>query len=285
MIGEPRPRRRGAAAAHDADVIAVRNIEVGGENGVQLDERFGSDLHQVGNAPGLRTALVMGQYPAGRQVQRVLGVEFLRDRPMVDVDETRPAIRGREGFGEHARRAIATSWARPVHASLGVEARIVDADSLPGVGVSAYELLDSLGTDDGPSALLVMGTNPVVSAPRSRSVTDRLRSLDLLVVCDPFLSETAELADVVLPVAQWAEESGTMTNLEGRVLQRQRLMPPPAGVRTDLEVLSALADRLGCSTGFAAEPAEVFEELRLATAGAIADYSGIDATRLNSEVA
>jgi assimilatory nitrate reductase catalytic subunit len=159
----------------------------------------------------------------------------------------------------------------------------VDADSLPGVGVSAYELLESLGTDDGPSALLVMGTNPVVSAPRSGGVTDRLRSLDLLVVCDPFLSETAELADVVLPVAQWAEESGTMTNLEGRVLQRQRLMAPPAGVRTDLEVLSALADRLGCSTGFAAEPAEVFAELRLATAGAIADYSGIDDMRLNSE--
>ncbi len=43
----------------------------------------------------------------------------------------------------------------------------VDADSLPGVGVSAYELLDSLGSADGPSALLVMGTNPVVSAPRS----------------------------------------------------------------------------------------------------------------------
>ena len=159
----------------------------------------------------------------------------------------------------------------------------VAADSLPAVGVSAYELLDSLGTADGPSALLVMGTNPVVSAPRSTSVTDRLRSLDLLVVCDPFLSETAELADVVLPVAQWAEESGTMTNLEGRVLRRQRLMPPPPGVRTDLDVLSALADRLGCPTGFAAEPAEVFAELRRATEGAIADYSGIDDAHLDSE--
>src|SRR5207237_9639346 len=93
----------------------------------------------------------------------------------------------------------------------------------------------------------------------------------------------AELADVVLPVAQWAEESGTMTNLEGRVLRRQRLMAPPVGVRTDLEVLSALAARLGCLTGFAHEPADVFAELRRATDGAIADYSGIDDARLDSE--
>ena len=52
------------------------------------------------------------------------------------------------------------------------------------------------------------------------------------------LSETAALADVVLPVTQWAEETGTMTNLEGRVMLRQRAITPPAGVRSDLDVLA-----------------------------------------------
>ena len=159
----------------------------------------------------------------------------------------------------------------------------IDAEALPTAGVSAYELLDSLGTDGGPSAMLVMGSNPVVSAPRSAHVRERLSALELLVVCDPFMSETAELADVVLPVAQWAEESGTMTNLEGRVLRRRRLMAPPGGVRTDLEVLSALAQRLGHPTGFSAAPDEVFAELRRATSGGPADYAGVSDERLDDE--
>ncbi|EWM67509.1 NAD-dependent formate dehydrogenase, alpha subunit, partial [Micromonospora sp. M42] len=95
----------------------------------------------------------------------------------------------------------------------------VDPDSLPGPGVPAYQLLDALGTPSGARALLVFGSNPVVSAPRAARVESRLRALDLLVVADFVRSETAELADVVLPVAQWAEENGTMTNLEGRVLR------------------------------------------------------------------
>jgi assimilatory nitrate reductase catalytic subunit len=158
----------------------------------------------------------------------------------------------------------------------------VDPDSLPKPGVAAYELLDSLGTPSGPAALLVMGSNPAVSAPRSAHIRERLAAVSLLVVCDPFLSETAELADVVLPVAQWAEESGTMTNLEGRVLRRQRLLPPPLGVRTDLAVLAELASRLGHPAGFDAAPETVFAEIRRATAGAPADYAGITDDRLDS---
>ncbi len=91
----------------------------------------------------------------------------------------------------------------------------------------------------GPKALLVFGSNPVVSAPRARRVEARLKSLDLLVVADFVLSETAAIADVVLPTAQWAEEEGTMTNLEGRVIRRQALREPPPGVWTDLEVIAA----------------------------------------------
>ncbi|MEU1361523.1 molybdopterin oxidoreductase family protein [Micromonospora zamorensis] len=165
----------------------------------------------------------------------------------------------------------------------------VSADELPGPGVPAYQLLDSLGTPDGPRALLVFGSNPVVSAPRASRIEGRLRDLDLLVVADLLLSETAALADVVLPTAQWAEEDGTMTNLEGRVLRRRALRPPPPDVRTDLDIISELAARLApdeaaateAAARFPADPAAVFAELRRASAGGIADYAGISWARID----
>ncbi|WP_030989252.1 molybdopterin oxidoreductase family protein [Streptomyces sp. NRRL WC-3744] len=167
-----------------------------------------------------------------------------------------------------ARRHVAGVWG-------------VDPDSLPGPGRSAYELLDALGTD--VRALLLMGSNPVVSAPRAAHVEQRLRSLDFLAVADVVLSETAELADVVLPVTQWAEETGTTTSLEGRVLLRRQAVAPPPGVHSDLYVLHELADRLGVEKGFPTDPEEIFEELRRASAGGPADYSGITYRRLAEE--
>ncbi len=128
-----------------------------------------------------------------------------------------------------------------------------------------------------------MGSNPVVSAPHAAHIEDRIRSLDFLAVADVVLSETAALADVVLPVTQWAEETGTTTNLEGRVLLRRRALTPPPGVRTDLEVLHGLAARLGIEKGFPTAPEEVFDELRRASAGGPADYSGISYARIEAE--
>jgi assimilatory nitrate reductase catalytic subunit len=162
-----------------------------------------------------------------------------------------------------ARRHIAEIW--------GVQ-------DLPGPGVSATELLTN---PDGPKAMLIFGSNPVVSAPRAARVAERLKALDLLVVADFVRSETAALADVVLPTAQWAEEDGTMTNLEGRVIRRRALREPPPGVRTDLTVLAELAARLG--RPFDAEPHAVFTELRRASAGGPADYAGVTWDRIDAE--
>jgi assimilatory nitrate reductase catalytic subunit len=161
----------------------------------------------------------------------------------------------------------------------------IDPDTLPGPGRSAYELLDALGRDtpDGVRGLLLLASNPVVSAPRAAHVEARMRALDFLLVCDVVLSESAQLADVVLPVTQWAEETGTMTNLEGRVLLRRRAAAPPPGCRSDLWVMRELAARLGWQKGFPDDPEEVFEELRLASAGGKADYSGISYRRIAEE--
>jgi assimilatory nitrate reductase catalytic subunit len=159
----------------------------------------------------------------------------------------------------------------------------IDPDDLPMPGRSAFELLDALGTDGGVRTLLVLASNVAVSAPDARRVISRLGDLDFLAVSDFFLSETAELADVVLPSAMWAEEDGTMTNLEGRVIRRRKALDPPTGVPDDLQLLAMLAARLGAGDTFSGDPETVFEELRRASAGGIADYSGISYGRIDDE--
>ncbi len=159
----------------------------------------------------------------------------------------------------------------------------IDPAELPQPGLSAFEMLDRLGTPGGVRALLVLASNLVVSAPDVNRVRDRLAALDLLVVSDIFLSETAELADVVFPTAQWAEEEGTMTNLEGRVMRRRQALRPPEGVHDDLHLMKELAERLGRGQYFSTDPREVFDELRRASAGGIADYSGISYDRIEAE--
>jgi assimilatory nitrate reductase catalytic subunit len=154
-------------------------------------------------------------------------------------------------------------------------------DDLPAPGRSACEIFAAFG--DEIRGLFLAGSNIVVSAPDSAGLGRRLEQLDLVVVAELFLSETAAHADVVLPVTQWAEEDGTMTNLEGRVLLRRRLKPPPEGVWTDAQVLKALADRLGAGEHFCDDARTIFEELRRATAGAVADYAGISYERIARE--
>ncbi|MES1173088.1 MAG: molybdopterin oxidoreductase family protein [Myxococcales bacterium] len=168
---------------------------------------------------------------------------------------------------EH-RKAIAKVWG-------------IEPSELPRKGKSAYELLDSLGPKGGIRGLLVLGSNVAVASPHASNIVDKLAQLELLVVCDAFHNDTSKTADVVLPITQWAEEEGTLTNLEGRVILRQKVSTAPPGVKSDLEILCALAARLGVKHGFSFASTEaVFDELREATRGGKADYSGIDYAKI-----
>ena len=198
-----------------------------------------------------------------------------------------------QGGREHGQKADQLPGYRMIDDPAAREhvARVwgVAPETLPAKGRSAYELLDSLGRvgdgrdADGPRALLVLGSNIVVSAPRATHVAERLAALDLLVVCDLVMSETAAMADVVLPVTQWAEETGTMTNLEGRVILREQAVAPPKGVRSDLDVIAGLAQRLDSPVAFSTDPEEIFAELGRASSGGKADYSGISYDRIRDE--
>ena len=192
-----------------------------------------------------------------------------------------------QGGREHGQKADQLPGYRriadPKHRAAVASVWGVDPESLPKPGLSACELLGALGPAGGVRALLIFASNVVVSAPEAHRVKQRLDDLDLLVVADPFLSETAARADVVLPVAQWAEEDGTMTNLEGRVILRTRAKAPPPGVWTDAEIIEALASRLGSRASFASDAATTFTELRRASAGGAADYAGISYDRIGEE--
>jgi len=151
-------------------------------------------------------------------------------------------------------------------------------------GLTGAEIFDALGTRI--AGLFVLGSNPVVSAPRTAQLREKIPRLDHLVVCDFFLSETAEYADVVLPTLQWAEEHGTMTNFEGRVLLRTAQVAPPPGPRSDISIIRAIAARLGTPDLLPSDdPEAIFEELGRASAGGRADYSGITYDRLRNDEA
>src|SRR6478735_5659277 len=152
---------------------------------------------------------------------------------------------------------------------------------IPGPGLPAVQLLRSLGQPDGVRCLFVHASNIAVASPDANAVIRGLRSLDFLVVCDFFMSETAAEADLILPVLQWAEEEGTLTNLEGRVLRRRQAIQPPAGARSELWIMARLAEALDAPSTYSEDPETVFEELRLASAGGLADYSGIDYAMLD----
>jgi assimilatory nitrate reductase catalytic subunit len=170
-----------------------------------------------------------------------------------------------------ARRHIAELWG-------------VEPSALPGKGKSTVEMIDAMGQPGGVRAFVIFGSNLLVASPDAQKVRERFEALELLVVCDSFWNETAELCDVFLPVKQWAEEGGTVTNLEGRVILRRQGAEAPPSVRGDLDVMCELGRRLGNPEHFAFEDCEsVFDELCRATKGGKADYSGLSYARLDAE--
>ncbi len=120
------------------------------------------------------------------------------------------------------------------------------------VGLTATEM--TLAMHEGTlKALYIMGENPALSDPNIRHSTAAFKKLDLLIVQDIFMSETAELADVVLPAASFAEKDGTFTNTERRVQLVRKAVPPPGQAKDDLTILNEIASRMGGKTHHIAE--------------------------------
>jgi formate dehydrogenase alpha subunit len=145
------------------------------------------------------------------------------------------------------------------------------------VGLTVVEIMNAAETGQ-VKGLLIMGENPMLSDPNLTHVESALKSLDLLVVQDLFLTETAELADVVLPAASFAEKSGTFTNSERRVQLLRPAFDPPGEARQDWEIICDLSRRLGYDMSYASE-SEIMDEM----ASLAPIYGGMSFDRLGDD--
>jgi assimilatory nitrate reductase catalytic subunit len=159
----------------------------------------------------------------------------------------------------------------------------IDEHDLPHAGHPATLMIPAMLRKELRACFMIC-SNPMVSLPDQHTVEQALRGLDFFVVTDFFLSETAELADIVLPGNTWAEDEGTITNLEGRVIKYNKAVEPPGEARRDWEIVCDLARRLGKGQYFNFHsPREIFDELRLCTKGAKSDYWGITYEKIEEQ--
>lgn len=126
--------------------------------------------------------------------------------------------------------------------------------------------------------LYIMGENPMISDPDLTHVKHALEHTEFLVVQDIFLTETAELADVVLPAAAFAEKDGTFSNTERRVQRVRKAIDAPGLAKADWVILMELMNKLGYSKTYN-NPSEIFEEIASLTPS----YAGIDYARLEEK--
>jgi formate dehydrogenase major subunit len=157
-------------------------------------------------------------------------------------------------------------------------------DSKPGLTV--VEIMDkALAPDDDPRkirGMYIMGENPAMSDPDLNHARHALASLQHLVVQDIFMTETAYLADVVLPASAWPEKYGTVTNTDRMIQMGRAAVQPPGQARHDLAILQDLAARMGLNWTYSGPNhgvAAVYEEMRQAMHGVI---KGISWERLDA---
>jgi assimilatory nitrate reductase catalytic subunit len=146
---------------------------------------------------------------------------------------------------------------------------------MPGPGVDCYEMFRKI--DKGEiKGLLSICFNPMVSLPDNAFIARALGKLEFYVAIDFFMNETARHADIVLPGSLQEEDEGVVTQIEGKVIKINKAVDCPGDARQDWRIVQDIAAALDRPKGFTfSEPRAIFDELRSASKGGVADYSGI----------
>jgi assimilatory nitrate reductase catalytic subunit len=146
---------------------------------------------------------------------------------------------------------------------------------MPGPGVDCYEMFRRI--DKGEiKGLLSICFNPMVSLPDNAFIARALGKLEFYVAIDFFMNETARHADIVLPGSLQEEDEGVVTQIEGKVIKINKAVDCPGDARQDWRIVQDIAAALDRPKGFTfSEPRAIFDELRSASKGGVADYSGI----------
>jgi assimilatory nitrate reductase catalytic subunit len=171
-----------------------------------------------------------------------------------------------------ARRYVASVWG-------------VDEREIPGPGLSAVEIMEAIHRGE-IKALFSMCFNPLVSLPDATFTREALSRLEFFGVVDFFLSETAHHADVVFAGSLHEEDEGIICSAEGRVQKINKAVDPPGDARSDALIVCDLARKLGRGQYFdyPGGTRDIYDELRLASRGGLADYYGITWQRIEDEL-
>jgi assimilatory nitrate reductase catalytic subunit len=193
-----------------------------------------------------------------------------------------------QGGREHGQKCDQLpGWreiANPEHRKYIASVWKIDEKELPGPGVDAYELFRKIDVGE-IKGLIAICFNPKISLPDNQFITRALEKLEFFVAIDFFLNDTARHADVVLPGSLQEEDEGTVTQVEGRVIKINQAVTPPGEAREDWRIIQDIARALDRPHGFTfTGPREIFEELRVASKGGVADYSGITYEKIETQM-
>ena len=147
----------------------------------------------------------------------------------------------------------------------------------PEKGLTVVEITDA-AYDGTIKAMYIMGENPAMSDPDQQHARAALANLDILVVQDIFMTETAAFADVILPASAFPEKDGTVTNTDRRVQMGRAAVPMPGDARQDWWIIQELANRMGLGWSYT-HPRDVFAEMRMV----MPSLTGISWQRLDAE--
>jgi assimilatory nitrate reductase catalytic subunit len=184
-----------------------------------------------------------------------------------------------QGGREHGQKADQLPGLRdisnPEHREYIAGVWGVNAADIPQAGVDCYEMMRKIDAGEIKGLLLIC-FNPKVSLPDNAFVTRALEKLEFFTVIDFFLSETAQHADIVLPGSLHEEDEGVVAQVEGLVIKINKAVDPPGQARQDWRIIQDIAAALGRPHGMTFNsPREIFDELRVASKGGVADYYGI----------
>ncbi len=192
-----------------------------------------------------------------------------------------------QGGREHGQKCDQLpGWrdiANPEHRKYIASVWKIDEKDIPGPGVDAYELFRKIDAGE-IKGLISMCFNPKVSLPDNNFIQRALEKLEFYVAIDFFLNDTARHADIVLPGSLQEEDEGVVAQVEGRVIKINKAVECPGEARQDWRIIQDIARALNRPHGFTFNsPGEIFEELRIASKGGVADYSGITYEKIEKQ--
>jgi ferredoxin-nitrate reductase len=259
-------------------------------------ERLEAAAEIIGRAPTLVTTCLQGVYQshqataAAVQVNNINLVRGMIGKPGATVFQMngQPTAQNTRECGANGELAAFLNWNNPKHVQRYASHFGLDETDVPHYAPPTHIMKMMRYAEEGSLRVLwIIGTNPAVSLPELARIRKILEKRSLFVIVqDPFMTETARLADIVLPTAIWGEKTGTFTNADRTVHLSRKAVEPPGEARSDFEIFVEVANRMNLRNGRGEpllsfqEPEAAFLDFAQLTRGRPCDYSGLTYAKL-----